>query len=97
MTWWENSNYVEEFSIFDGVTNDHWTEWEDCTAWWKFLWDGDLLYLAIKVYEVFLGLGEASDHVFDQYHRAIHDEAEIHRAQTQQAGRDASQEGQPPV
>ena len=27
--------------------------------------------------------------VFDHHHRAIHDEAEVHRAQAQQAGRDA--------
>jgi len=49
MTFWENNGYTEEFSVFDDITNDNWSGFEDCTAWWKLLWDGDLVYIAIKV------------------------------------------------
>jgi hypothetical protein len=49
MTFWENSGYTEEFSIFDGQTSDLWDGFTDCTAWWKLLWDADNVYLAIRV------------------------------------------------
>ena len=49
MDWYQNNGPTgEEYSIFDDAS-DAWYGPEDCTAWFKMLWDGDYIYLAIKV------------------------------------------------
>jgi hypothetical protein len=49
MTFWENSGYTEEFSVFDGTVSELWTGFEDCTAWWKMLWNDEAVYVAFRV------------------------------------------------
>jgi hypothetical protein len=50
MTWWELSEYAEEFSIFSPPAEPtHWTGFEDCTGYFKMLWDETNVYLAIEV------------------------------------------------
>ncbi len=67
MTFWENNGYTEEFSIFSEQTNDNWTGFEDATAWWKMLWDGENIYVAIEVIDDMYNAPETPENPGDMH------------------------------
>jgi|GEM_PF-1147659 len=67
MTFWELSGYAEEFSIFSGETSDNWYGFEDVTGWWKMLWDGENIYVAIEVIDDFYNVPESPDNPGDMH------------------------------